>query len=192
MFQWLALPRNYEKWKCDGIKSSTGLARTSGLTKKAVTKIISKYLETLQTKKTPERVMSRVRYIEKKFKEAEDYLQNTVEGLTTVDDKMGIMVICDKVLSICPFYYQVKLFMSESAAINPPYLGETSTNESFEDMLFGNYTAQGLHEPLPNDTEDLNSEEENSSSEEEPDYKADITAQEEPILETVLEGTISV
>ena len=132
---------NYEKWKCVGIKSSTRSTKTSGLTKKAVTKIISKYLKILQTKKTPEQVMSKMRYIEKKFKEAEDYLRNTSEGLTTVDVKMGIMVIRDKVLSICPFYYQVKLFMSESTAVNPPYLGETSTNKSFKDMLFGNNAA---------------------------------------------------
>ena len=54
LFQWLDLPGNYEKWKCAGVKSSTGSIKTSGLTKKAVTKIISEYLETLQTKKTPE------------------------------------------------------------------------------------------------------------------------------------------
>ena len=38
-----------------------------------------------------------MRYIEKKFKEAEDYLRNTGEGLTTADEKMGIMAIRDKV-----------------------------------------------------------------------------------------------
>ena len=84
-------------------------------------------------------------------------MQNTGEGLTTTDDKMGIMVIHDKVLSICPFYYQVKSFMSESATVNPPYLGETSINKSFEDMFIGNNSAQRLHKSLPDDTEDFNS-----------------------------------
>ena len=119
-------------------------------------------------------------------------MQNIGEGLTTADDKMGIMLIRDKVLSICPFYYQVKPFMSESVAVNPPYLGETGTNESFEDMLFGNNTAQILHESLPDDTKDLNSKDENSSSEEKPDYEADITAQEEPILEIASKDTIPI
>ena len=130
--------------------------------------------------------MSKMRYTEKKFKEAEDYLRNISEGLTTADEKMGIMAIRDKVLSICPFYYQVKPFMCESAAVNPPYLGETGTNESVEDMLFRNNTAQGIHESLPDDTEDMNSEDENSSSEEEPDSEAHIpeTAQQEPIPKT--------
>ena len=134
--------------------------------------------------------MSRMRYIEKKFKDGEDYLRNTGQGITVADDKMGIVGIRDKVLSICPFYYQVKPFMSESAAVNPPYLGETGTNESFEDMLFGNNTAEGLDERLADDTEELNSANENSSSEEELDYEADITAPEDPILETASEGTI--
>ena len=121
--------------------------------------------------------MRKMRYIEKKFKEAEDYLRNTSEGLTAADDKIGIMVIRNKFLSICLFYYQVKPFMSKSAAVNPPYLGEIGTNKSFKDMFFGNNTIQGLHESLPNGTKDLNSEDENSSAEEEPDYEADITAQ---------------
>ena len=190
LFQWLDFPGNYEKWKCAWVKSSTGSTKTSGLTKKAVTKIISEYLETLQTKKTPEQVMSRMRYIEKKFKDAEDYLRNTGEGITATDDKMEIVGICDKVLSICPFYYQVKSFMSESTAVNPPYLGETGTNESFKDMLFGNNIAERLDERLADDIEELNSVDENSSSKEEPDYEADITTAEEPIPETASEGTI--
>ena len=76
--------------------------------------------------------------------------------------------------------------MCESAAVNPPYFGETGTNESVEDMLFRNNTAQGIHESLSDDTEDMNSEDENSSSEEEPDSEAHIpeTAQQEPIPKT--------
>ena len=54
LFQWLDLLVNYEKWKCVGIKISTRSTKTSGLSKKAITKIISKYLKTFQTKKTLE------------------------------------------------------------------------------------------------------------------------------------------
>lgn len=93
LFEWLELPGNYDKWKCAGIRSSNGSTRTSGLTKKAITGIISTYLDTLNTKKSPDQVMSKMRYVEKKFKETEDFLRNTGEGLTSNDEKMGITKI---------------------------------------------------------------------------------------------------
>ena len=93
-------------WKCAGSKNSNGSSRTSGLrTKKAVTNIISTHLETLNTKKTLEQVMSKLKYVEKKFKEAEDYLRGTGVGIMSNDEKMGITKIQEKVLSLCPFYY---------------------------------------------------------------------------------------
>ena len=93
LFQWLELPGNYEKWKCARVKNANGGTRTSGLTKKAVTYLISEYLDTLQTKKSPDQVMSKMRYSEKKFKEAEDFLRNIGEGLTFFDEKMGVTKI---------------------------------------------------------------------------------------------------
>lgn len=107
LFEWLELPGNYAKWKCAGIRNPSGSMKTSGLTKKAVTGIISNYLESLNTKKSTDQIMSKIRYLEKRFKEAEDFLRNTGEGLTSNDEKMGISKIRDKVLSICPLYFQV-------------------------------------------------------------------------------------
>ena len=136
LFEWLQLPRNYEKWKCVGIRNSNGSMKTSALAKRAVTSIISAYLESLNTKKILEQVMNKMRYMEKKFKEVMDFLQSTGEGLTSNDEKLGITKIREKVVSICPFYFQVKSFMSESVAINPPYIGETSADENIPDILF--------------------------------------------------------
>jgi len=73
-------------------------------------------------KKTSEQVMSKMRYVEKKFKEAEDFLRNTGEGLTFNDEKLGIAKIRDKVISTCPFYFRVKPIMFESVAVNLPML----------------------------------------------------------------------
>ena len=74
LFQWLELPANYEKWKCAGVKNVNGGTRTSALTKKAITYLIFEYLDTMQTKKSPNQVMSKMRYTGKKFKKAKDFL----------------------------------------------------------------------------------------------------------------------
>jgi len=52
---------NYEKWKCARIRNPNGFARTSVLTKKTVTSMISVYLEKVNTKKSLEEVMSKMR-----------------------------------------------------------------------------------------------------------------------------------
>lgn len=189
LFQWLEEPGNYDKWKCAGVKSSSGSTRTSGLTKKAVTHIISRHLDTLHTKKTPEQIMSKMRYVEKKFKDAEDYLRSTGEGLNSNDEKMGITVIRDKVLSLCPFYYQVKPFMSESVAFNPPYLGETGMNESFQELLFGTSSGYGLHDSIAEEEEGNDNEVQSpSTQEEEPDFETESSAQQDQNHQPTSEG----
>ena len=191
LFQWLELLGNYEKWKCAGVKNANGGTRTSGLTKKAVTYFISEYLDTLQTKKSPDQVMSKMKYIEKKFKEAEDFLRNTGAGLTSFDEKMGVSNIRQKLFSICPFYFQVKPFMSESVSVNPPYIGESGLNENFSEMLFGTCTREGrgLHGSIAEDGIDVHSKDEISSGEEEPDFEEELSAQQEPNQEAPSQGT---
>lgn len=66
-----------------------------------------------------------MKYVEKKFKDAENFLRNTCEGLTSTDEKMVIAKIKNKVIFICPFYFRVKPIKSKSVAANPPYIGET-------------------------------------------------------------------
>ena len=182
---------NYDKWKCAGIRSSNGSTRSSALTKKAVTVIISMYLDTLSTKKSLDQVMNKMRYVEKKFKEAEDFLRNTSEGLTSNDKKLGITKIQEKVISICPFYFQVKSFMSETVSINLPYIGKTGMEENITDVLFGSPTATPAYgsahkgEPYDNDND------ENSSSDEEAPFDGDITGEEEPLEENISEGNDS-
>ena len=92
--------------------------------------------------------MSKMRYVEKKFKEAEDFLRNIGKGLTSTDEKLGIAKLKDKVTSICPFYFGVKPIMYESVVVNPPYIGETGMTENIEEMLFGTSIGQGFHESM--------------------------------------------
>ena len=171
-----------------------GGTRTFGLTKKAITYLISKYLDTMQTKKNPDEVMSKMRYSEKKFKEAKDFLRNTSEGLTSFDEKMGITKIREKVLSICPFYFQVKPFMSKSVFVNPQYIGDSGLNENFSKMLFGTSIGQGqgFYESIAEDGIDINSEDEISNDEEEPDFEEKLLAQQKPNQEAPSLGTSSI
>ena len=143
------MPSNYEMWKGAWIRNASGATRTSGLTKKAEFITISNLLDTFNTKKTFEQVISKMRYVKKKFKEAEDFLRNTGEGLTSTDKKLGIAKIKDKVTSICrvslTFYFQVKSIMYESVVVNPPYIGITGMTKNIEEMLFGTSIGQGFH-----------------------------------------------
>ena len=91
MFEWLELSGNYEMWKGACIRNASRVTRTSGLTKKAIIVTISNFLDTLHMKKTSEQVMSKMRYVKKKFKEAENFLRNTGEGLTSTDEKLGLL-----------------------------------------------------------------------------------------------------
>jgi len=185
LIKWLELPGNYDRWKFAGIRNPNGSStRTYSLTKKAVTCLISKFLDQLQTKKTPKQVMSKMRYIEKKFKEAEDYVRNTGgKGLTSIDEKLGITRIQEKVISICPVYFQVKSFMSESvAAVNPPHIGETAgMNDNIQEMSFGTSDGQGQVRFESRPLQEGNSEEEESSADEKPNFEEEICVEQEPI-----------
>jgi len=54
-------------------------------------------------------------------------------------------------------------------ASNPPYLGETNTNENFEEMLFSMSTRQRSHDLIAEEEGDFNFEDYNSSAKEELD-----------------------
>ena len=125
--------------------------------------------------------MSKMRYVEKKFKIAEDFLWNTREGLTTVDEKMGIMAIWEKFIFLYSFYYQIKPFMSDSVAVNPPYIGETGINENFKALLFDTNTGERLYELIYKDGGNLNSQDKNSS--EELNCKEEMSTEQEPSQE---------
>ena len=188
LFEWLEVPGNYEMWKGAGIRNASGATRTSGLTKKAVSVTISNFLDTFNTKKTSEQVMSKMRYIEKKFKEAEDFLRNTGEGLTSTDEKLGIAKIKDKVISICPFYFRVKPIMSESVAVNPPYIGETGMTENIEEMLFGTSIGHGFHDSMVDEGDNEIAEEEDSSGDEEANFEDDSFPGSESIPDVPTQG----
>ena len=79
--------------------------------------------------------MNKMRYVKKEFKEVD-----TSKGLTTTNEKLGITKIQEKVISICPFYYQVKSFMAESVSVNPLFLGESGMEENFTEMLLDSTT----------------------------------------------------
>ena len=192
LFEWLEVPGNYELWNGAGIRKASGATRTSGLTKKSVDVTISNYLDTFNTKKTSDQVMSKMRYVEKKFKEAEDFLRNTGEGLTSNDEKLGIAKIRDKVTSICPFYFRVKPIMSESVAVNPPYIGETGTTENIEEMLFGTSIGQGFHESMDDEGGNgNNSEQEDSSDDDEANYEEESLPDSESIPDAPFQGITS-
>ena len=118
-------------------------------------------------------------------------MRNTGEGLTSNDEKLGITKIRDKVISICPFYFQVKSFMPNTVSMNPPYIKETGMEENIADVLFGSPTAAPAYgsaqegEPYDND------DDENSSSDEEAPFDGDITGEQEPLEENISEGNDS-
>jgi len=178
-------------WKGVGIRNASGATRTSRLTKKTIIIIISNFLDTLNTKKISEHVMSKMRYVEKKFKEVEDFLRNTGEGLTSTDEKLGIAEMRDKVISICPFYFRVKLIMSESVVVNPPYIGETGVTENIEKMLFVTSIAQRLHESMVEEGGIGNCEEDESSDDEKLDFEEDSFPGLEPIPTVPSQGITS-
>lgn len=142
-------------------------------------------------KKTCEQVMSKMRYVEKKFKEAEDFLRNTGEGLTSNDKKLEIAKIKDKVTSICPFYFRVKPIMSESVSVNPPYIGETGNTENIEEMLFGTSIGQGFHEAMADEGGNGSGEEEDSSDDEEANLEEESLPGSEQIPSTPFQGNTS-
>lgn len=115
-------------------------------------------------------------------------MRNTGEGLTSNDEKMGITKIRQKVISICPFYFQVKSFMSESVSINPPYIGETGMDENIPEILFGSSTATPIdgseHEGGPYD----NSEDNDSTLDEEPEFEDEVLGQQEPHQQSCSQG----
>jgi len=79
---------NCKRWKYVKVKSSNGSTRTSQLTQKAIACQILEFLNIMQAKKISKQIMSKMKYVEKKFKEAEYYLQNTCKG--SIDEKMEI------------------------------------------------------------------------------------------------------
>ena len=156
-----------------GIINASATTQTSGFTKKVVFVIISNFLDTFNMKKTSEQVMSKMRYIEKNFKEAEDFLRNTSEGLTSTHGKLGIAKIKDMVTSICPFYFRVKPIMSESVVVNPPYIGETGMTENIKNLLFGTSIGHGFHDSIVDEGDNGIGEEDDSSDDEEANFEDD-------------------
>ena len=135
--------------------------------------------------------MSKMRYVEKKFKEAEDFLRNIGEGLTSTDEKLGIAKLKDKVTSICPFYFGVKPIMYESVVVNPPYIGETGMTENIEEMLFGTSIGQGFHESMVDEGGNGNCEEEDSSDDEEANFEEEKFPGSKPIPNAPCQGITS-
>ena len=187
LFKWLEETGNYAKWKCTGSKNSNDSSRTSKLTKKVVT-IISKHLEALNTKKTSDQFMSKLKYVETKFKEAEDFLRGTGVGITSNDEKMGITKIQEKVLSLCPFYYQVKPFMSKNVAINPPFVEETGMDQDIPEIMFGMCTRGKVDDSFQEDGPYGLSEDETSSAAEEEYVAEESLGEQEPLPNHISEG----
>ena len=132
--------------------------------------------------------MSKLKYVEKKFKEAEDYLRGTGVGITSNDEKMGITKIREKVLSLCPFYYQVKPFMSENMAINPPFVGETRIDQDIPEILFGTSTGGRVNDSFQKDGPYSLSEEETLSATEEEYVTEESLGEQEPLPDHISEG----
>lgn len=143
LFDYLGSPGIYDKWKGAGMRRSGGSQQTSGWTKKKVCESISTYLATRNVLKDVDQVKNKMRHIEKKYKEAKDFLRNTGEGLTTDDAKMGETFIREKVLRLCPFFEIVDPYMTDNASNNPPYIAETGNSEDFEDLLRNDSTVRG-------------------------------------------------
>ena len=102
------------------------------------------------------------------------------------------VVAKDKVTSICPFYFRVKPIMSESVAVNPPYIGETDTTENIEEMLFGTSIGQGFRESMDDEGSNGNNyEEEEFSDDDEANFEEESLPDSEPIPDAPFQGITS-
>ncbi|KAG0608352.1 hypothetical protein M758_8G099100 [Ceratodon purpureus] len=150
LIEWLGLPGNYDKWKCAGIRNTEKKkSKTfSSMPKKSVAGLISDYLRQHLMFKTADQILNKMRYIEDKYKDAKDFLNNTGEGLTTEDEKRAITSIDAKLKKLCPFYDAINPIMKDSVSITPPYVGESGPSEDLSEMLFTDSTVRGDSERL--------------------------------------------
>ena len=80
LFDWLALPGNFEKWKCGGKMNADKRIRTPGMTKKALAALISTFFKQNQKTKSVDQILNKMRYIEDRYKEVRDFLNSKGKG----------------------------------------------------------------------------------------------------------------
>ena len=97
-FDWLGLPRNFEKWECGGKMNAKKRIRALGMSKKALNTLISMFFKQNHKTKSTEQILNKMRYIDDRYKEVRDFLNSIREGLSTNDEKMAITSISEKVL----------------------------------------------------------------------------------------------
>ncbi|KAG0564504.1 hypothetical protein KC19_8G115600 [Ceratodon purpureus] len=166
------------EWNTEKKNSKTFLS----MSKKSIAGLISDYLRQHSMFKTPDQVLNKMRYIEDKYKDTKDFLNNTSEGLTSEEETRAITSINAKLKKLCPFYDTINRIMKDSVSKTPPYVGESGPSEDLSDMLFTDSALRG----------DLKSlEEEEGCEQEGPEDEVEANAGEEYEDDAPTQGTAS-
>ena len=120
LLEWITTEGNYARYR--------GADSTNGSTKlvicKEVTNLIAK--AGIVTERTQNSVKSRIMHLESSFREANDWLNATGQGVTCEKN------LREAVLSRCRYYYDLVDVMLDRAATTPLYLKDTSGVNSFD------------------------------------------------------------
>ncbi|KAI8914995.1 hypothetical protein DFJ77DRAFT_440626 [Powellomyces hirtus] len=121
---WLTTPGNYVKWKNSGRPVADGKMASTGDTKIKIAQGIQEYLARRRSTKSVQSIKMKIQEWERKFWEAEAYLATTGEGLTSIEEMMGISAIKEKVLSKFKYYDMLEGHFGNRAGNRPLFLSQ--------------------------------------------------------------------
>ena len=86
LLDWLETDDNYNKWRCAGYNSNNGRNKTTGKTKKEISKEIEDMFKTRGvTNRNATMIKDKITVLERSYKNASDWLDQTGEGLERKD-----------------------------------------------------------------------------------------------------------
>lgn len=148
LLEWFERPGHYAEYRNAGVKSSNGSTGTGGLRKVRVCQMISDFLASNKVTKSPTQIQNKIKALGISYQKATNFLWSTGLGLTTIEAKMGITEIRDKVLLVCPHWERLHPIMSERASSRPTFVGD-----SLDDVHEEAYLSNGKPVSQDNDKE---------------------------------------
>jgi hypothetical protein len=134
--EWLEILGNYNQYKSARKKRKNhGSVAVSRKRKSQVIELIFQFLRSHEIFKTTNQIQNKLKYHEQSYRKVVDFLCNIREGLTSIEEKLGINAIRDKVLLLCLLFEHLNPFMSNKACSNPSYLGDSMDHVQVEDII---------------------------------------------------------
>jgi len=119
LVNWMTSNQNYSKWR--------GGDKHSGTTKKTLASMISNLIfEQIGVERSAKHVQNKIECLEKDYRNASDWLNQTGAGLDSGLAKTHIQ-------KICPLYYDLEPFMCDRASTTPLVSSGTAFEDSDDD-----------------------------------------------------------